>query len=103
MDRLEVLENLMAVIEKRADSNPSDSYVAKLLHAPNDQVLKKIGEEATEVLLAVKGGDKNEVIHEVADLLFHLLVMLEKEQIKFVEILDELQDRQIKGKSDVKK
>ena len=64
----------MAVIEKRADSNPSDSYVAKLLHAPNDQVLKKIGEEATEVLLAVKGGDKNEVINEVDDLFFHLLV-----------------------------
>lgn len=72
----EVLDRLYAVLEARKDADPSVSYVASLYGKGLDTILKKIGEEATETLIAAKGGDAEQIVHETADLWFHSLVML---------------------------
>lgn len=89
-DILSTLENL---IQQRKNSTVEESYVAQLLHANIDKVLKKIGEEATEVVIAGKSGDKNDIIYESADLIFHLLVLLGRENIPLAAILTELSRR----------
>ena len=70
------LEELATTLESRRGADPSTSYVAKLLQAGPDAVLKKIGEEATETILAAKSGDKQHLIRETADLWFHSMIML---------------------------
>lgn len=87
------LQALAAIIAERRNATPDTSYVASLLHAPVDNVLKKIGEEATETVIAAKGGVRGEIIYESADLLFHLLVMLEHQGIAIDEISVELRRR----------
>ena len=72
----ETLERIAATIEARRHGDPAHSYVAKLLSQGDDAVLKKIGEEATETLLAAKSGDRLHLVREVADLWFHCLIVL---------------------------
>ena len=72
----DILDRLAATIASRKDADPSLSYVAALLGKGDDAILKKIGEEATETVLAAKDGDKLRIIAEVADLWFHCLVLL---------------------------
>ena len=72
----EVLSQLAAIIESRRRTEPDDSYVAKLCAQGRDAILKKVGEEATETIIAAKSGDSAAVVHEVADLWFHTLVLL---------------------------
>ena len=72
----DILERLQAAIEARRDSDPKSSYVAALNAKGLDAILKKVGEEATETVVAAKGGERDEVVHEVADLWFHCLVLL---------------------------
>lgn len=64
------------VLQRLREASPTDSYVARLAAAGPDAVLKKVGEECTEVLLAAKGGDRAAMVHELADLHFHLLVWM---------------------------
>lgn len=71
-----VLSQLARVIEARRDASPQESYVARLNARGLDEVLKKVGEEAAETLIAGKGGDRGQLVHEVADLWFHTLVLL---------------------------
>ena len=73
VNNFKVLERLVKTIGSKKNIDPSVSYVSKLLNSKNDLVLKKIGEEATELILAAKGGTKAELISESADLFFHLL------------------------------
>lgn len=87
------LKELAAIIAERRTSTAEASYVASLLHAPVDKVLKKIGEEATETVIAAKGGVREEIVYESADLVFHLLVMLEHQGIALDEISVELRRR----------
>lgn len=89
-DTLQALSNIIAA---RRAASAEQSYVASLLHAPVDKVLKKIGEEAAETIIAAKGGVREEIIYESADLLFHLLVMLEHQGIATGEISVELRRR----------
>lgn len=89
----DVLETLTTVIEQRRKANPNDSYVAKLLADGVDEVLRKVGEEATETILAAKNGDKAQIIHETADLWFHTLVMLAQQNLDVNEVLHELEQR----------
>ncbi len=90
----EVLQRLMQVIEQRRSADPSVSYVARLLSKGNDAILKKIGEEATEVVMAAKDGVPINIVNETADLWFHCLVMLAHHNIGVDEVLAELSRRE---------
>lgn len=88
-----VLSRLADVIESRRGGDPGASYVARLLaHAP-DSVLKKIGEEATETVMAAKDGVAARIVSETADLWFHCLVMLAHFGLRPEQVLDELERR----------
>ena len=90
----DVLTRLAATIEARMRADPVDSYVAALLAKGDDAVLKKIGEEATETVLAAKDGDKIRVTAEVADLWFHCLVLLVRHGLGPGDVLRELARRE---------
>jgi phosphoribosyl-ATP pyrophosphohydrolase/phosphoribosyl-AMP cyclohydrolase len=87
-----VLGDLERVIAERAQAKPEGSYTARLL-ADGDLALKKVGEEATEVVLAAKGEKKDRVAEESADLLYHLLVVLAQKQVPVAEVLEVLRQR----------
>lgn len=96
----DVLASLAAVIESRLPAqggDPQASYVARLLHKGPDAFLKKIGEEATEVVMAAKdadhGGDKAKVVYEVADLWFHSMIALAHYGLRPADVIAELQRR----------
>ena len=89
----DVLRELAAVLEARKTAAPNSSYVAGLYAKGLDAILKKIGEEAAETLLAAKGGDRQQIVHEVADLWFHTLVLLAAQGLTPDDILQELARR----------
>ena len=89
----DTLNKLAEVLEARKNADPDSSYVASLYKAGTDKILKKLGEEATETIIAGKGGDRDEIIYETADLWFHSLVLLAHNDIKPQAILDELDRR----------
>lgn len=93
MSSAEILEKLTAVLEDRKHANASTSYVAKLYDKGLDAMLKKIGEEATETVMAAKDGDQQQIVHEIADLWFHCLVMLVYKEISPSAVLAELDRR----------
>jgi phosphoribosyl-ATP pyrophosphohydrolase/phosphoribosyl-AMP cyclohydrolase len=88
-----VLGELQRVIAERAAAPPEGSYTARLLAKGPDHVLKKIGEEATEVVLAAKGETDDRLAEEAADLLYHLLVALRQRGVGFERVLETLQAR----------
>lgn len=88
-----VLEELARVVAERARSRPEDSYTARLLAKGLDRSLKKLGEEATEVILAAKGESDERLAEEVADLLFHLVVVLQQRDVPLSRALDVLRGR----------
>jgi len=90
----ETLERLAATIEARRGADPASSYVAGLLASDDDAVLKKIGEEATETVLAAKSGDRLSIVRETADLWFHTLVMLARHGLGPQDVLAELHRRE---------
>jgi len=89
----EVLRRLAEVIEQRKQADPANSYVADLYARGLPAILKKIGEEATEVILAANTGDKTAIIHEAADLWFHTLVLLARSGLGPEDVLAELERR----------
>lgn len=89
----DVLQQLAAILESRKQAEPGSSYVAALYARGLDAILKKIGEEAAETLLAAKNGDPEALIHETADLWFHTLVLLAQQGLGPEAVLDELQRR----------
>lgn len=101
------LEELYKIIQDRKEKMPENSYVASLFRDGKDRIIQKVGEEATEVIIAAKNETKKRIISEVADLLFHILIMLSDFNIKPKDILRELKKRKIeminKGKEDEKK
>jgi phosphoribosyl-ATP pyrophosphohydrolase len=90
----DVMMRLAAVIESRRGGDPATSYVARLLSRAPDAVLKKIGEEATETVMAAKDGDRARIVAETADLWFHCLVMLAQHDLSPSDVLDELARRE---------
>lgn len=90
----DVLERLAAVIESRRGGDPEKSYVARLLARGEDAVLKKIGEEATECVMAAKDGAPERIVAECADLWFHCLVMLARWGLSPADVLGELARRE---------
>lgn len=89
----DILAKLAAVLEQRKLADADESYVSSLYHAGTDKILKKIGEEAAETIIAGKGGDRDEIIYETADLWFHSLILLAHNDIEPQTILDELDRR----------
>lgn len=90
----DVLARLADVVESRRSADPEKSYVARLLSKGPDSFLKKIGEEATETVLAAKDGDRAKIVNETADLWFHCLVMLAHYGLRPEAVLDELARRE---------
>ena len=88
-----VLQALADVLESRKTADPSSSYTAGLFAKGLDAILKKVGEEAVETVLAAKSGDAKQVVYETADLWFHTLVMLSQQGLRPEDVLDELQRR----------
>lgn len=91
---LSTLERIAATLEARKTAAGETSYVASLYVKGQDAILKKLGEEAVETLLAAKSGDRRALIHEMADLWFHCLVLLAHEGLQPRDIIDELTRRE---------
>ena len=89
----DILIELARVLEERKSANPEDSYVARLYDKGLDAILKKIGEEATETVMAAKEGNKDQVVYEIADLWFHTLVLLAQQGLRPDDVLNELARR----------
>lgn len=90
----DVLNRLADLLEQRKSADPQSSYVAKLYAKGMDSILKKVGEEAAETIIAAKGGDSEQIIYETADLWFHTLVMLAKAGLGPDDVLKELARRE---------
>lgn len=90
----EILQRLTQTIATRKGAAADTSYVAKLFSKGEDAILKKVGEEATEVILAAKGGDKAHLVYETADLWFHCMVLLQHHGLSAEDVLAELARRE---------
>jgi phosphoribosyl-ATP pyrophosphohydrolase len=90
----DTLARLADVIEQRKTGDPDRSYVARLFHKGLDAILKKVGEEATEVVMAGKDGDRAKIVAEVADLWFHTMLALSAFGLRPADVLAELQRRE---------
>ena len=89
----DILTQLDAILEQRKSQTADTSYVASLYYKGLDHILKKIGEEATETVIAAKDGDKQKIVYETADLWFHCMVMLAQQGLSSQDVLQELQRR----------
>ncbi len=89
----DILQRLMAVLASRKGADPETSYVAGLYRQGLDSILKKIGEESAETIIAAKSGDPQQIVHETADLWFHCLVLLAHQDLDARQVLDELEQR----------
>ena len=87
------LDELYKIIEKRKQEKAADSYVSSLFQKGRDRIVQKVGEEATEVIIAAKNRRKKDIIEEVADLWFHSLIMLSSMEITPNDIFDEFERR----------
>ena len=90
----DILERIAAAIEERKAGDAGKSYVAQLFAKGDDAMLKKIGEEATETVLAAKSGDRLHLVREVADLWFHCMIVLARHGLGPKDVLAELQRRE---------
>ena len=90
----DILRRLEQTLAERQSADPTESYTAALFKKGEDAILKKVGEEAVETILASKDADRRHLIYETADLLFHLLVLLQFKKVSLAEVLDELARRE---------
>jgi phosphoribosyl-AMP cyclohydrolase / phosphoribosyl-ATP pyrophosphohydrolase len=89
----QILLELEQVIKEREKERPEGAYTTYLFEKGIDKILKKVGEEASEVIIAAKNRDKEELKSEAADLIYHLLVLLQEQKLPFNEVLSSLQNR----------
>jgi phosphoribosyl-ATP pyrophosphohydrolase len=89
----DILNEIERVLNERKTADPDKSYVAGLYARGVDAILKKIGEEAAETVIAGKGGNSGEIVHEIADLWFHTMVLLTHRGIKVEDVMNELRRR----------
>jgi phosphoribosyl-ATP pyrophosphohydrolase len=87
------LLELMEVIRQRQKDRPEGSYTTYLFNEGIDKILKKVGEESAEVIIAAKNPDNSELIYEVGDMIYHLLVLLVEKGVDITEIFAELRSR----------
>lgn len=93
MNNSEILAQLTEILEQRKGAAPDSSYVASLYDKGLDAILKKVGEEATETVMAAKDGDAEKLVYEVADLWFHTMVLLADQDLSADDVLKELARR----------
>ncbi|RJQ45541.1 MAG: bifunctional phosphoribosyl-AMP cyclohydrolase/phosphoribosyl-ATP diphosphatase HisIE [Gaiellales bacterium] len=86
----EALTRLHGLVDERRRLMPAGSYTASLFEKGRDQILKKVGEEASELIVAAKGGDRDEVVYEAADLFYHVSVLLADAGVELTEVYEEL-------------
>jgi phosphoribosyl-ATP pyrophosphohydrolase len=91
-----VLADVYTVLEQRKRDLPEDSYTAKLLMGPQDKLLKKIGEESAELIIAARDGDAKQLRYELGDLLYHMLVVMVREGVALDDLAAELHSRRRK-------
>ena len=89
----DILTQLAQILEQRKTQSADQSYVASLYAKGLDTILKKIGEESAETIIAAKGGNKDQIVYEIADLWFHTLVLLAQQELSPDDVLNELQRR----------
>jgi len=89
----DILQRLSEILEERKGADPESSYVAKLYGKGLDAILKKVGEEATETVMAAKDGEPDKIVYEVADLWFHTMVLLAQQGLGPDAVLAELDRR----------
>ena len=103
MSTEEVLLRLSQTLASRRNADPEKSYTAKLFAKGPDSILKKIGEEGAELIMAAKDGKRENIVYESADLLYHMVALLTFYGIGTGEVLDELQRRECTSGIDEKK
>ncbi|TCL92834.1 phosphoribosyl-ATP pyrophosphatase [Rhizobium sp. PP-WC-2G-219] len=91
------LSDLEAVVAERAKASPETSWTAKLVEKGQARAAKKLGEEAVEAVIAAVSGDRQELVSESADLLYHLLVVLKIADVPLQEVLEELEGRTVRS------
>ena len=91
------LNDLYSLIKKRKVELPENSYTTRLFKNGSNRIIQKVGEEAVETLIAAKNRDKNEIINEVSDLIYHLFVMLAEQEIEFSSVVENLEERHRNG------
>ena len=92
-DSIKFLEQLSKLIKERKERLPENSYTTKLFKEGENRIIQKFGEESVEVIIAAKNNDREEIINEVSDLIYHLLVLLEEKEIKLSDISANLEKR----------
>lgn len=90
----DIIQRLTELLESRKEADPQVSYVAKLYSKGMNSILKKVGEEAAETIIAAKDGNKEDLIYETADLWFHTMVMLTEAGLSAQDVLNELARRE---------
>lgn len=93
MNDKEILSALYATVENRRDNPKEGSYTCYLLDKGVDKILKKVGEECSETIIAAKNGDNSETVYEISDLIYHLMVMMVSQGIPLDDVLKELDKR----------
>lgn len=93
MAREMILDDIQDIIAERKRNPSDDSYVSRLFAKGRDEILKKIGEESSEVIMASKDEDRERLIHEIADLWFHCMVLMTDQEISYPDIFKELEYR----------
>ena len=93
MNENEILSALFQTVVNRRDNPKEGSYTCSLLDKGIDKILKKVGEECSETIIAAKNGDNSETVYEIADLIYHLTVMMVQQNIPLEDVLAELDKR----------
>ena len=93
VNKHDILTELTEILEQRKGAESDSSYVASLYNKGLDAILKKVGEEATETVMAAKDGDKDKLVYEVADLWFHTMILLADQNLSADDVLAELARR----------
>jgi len=93
MNNSEILAQLTEILEQRKGAAPDTSYVASLYDKGLDAILKKVGEEATETVMAAKDGDRDKLVYEIADLWFHTMILMADQGLSSDDVLKELARR----------
>jgi len=90
------IENLYSVVKNRQTNPQEGSYTCYLFEKGLDKILKKVGEECSETIIAAKNGNNSDTVYEIADLMYHLMVLMVQQGIDIREVLSELDDRSAK-------